>query len=235
MRLVPRRALVFYDPSIPYFGKKHAVYAFGAITAAFFLGILPFILLLLYPSRFFHRMINCCNIRSQALHVFMDTFQGSYKTDPCDSRYFAAWYLFLRLLFLLCAGYFTSILSLAAASMVMTVGALSVAIVRPYKRACHNTQDIVLLLSGALVYMSASADAVASQMDFNHLHAAQSVVLLSVILMVMAILASLFYNPLLKLASRFYRTCKLRFSRETLTSRGKNDTAYKTFAEVIRP
>ncbi len=226
---------VFYDTSIAYFGKMHAAYAFSAITATFFLVFLPFLLLLLYPSRMFHRVLNYCNIRSQTLHVFMDAFTGSYKVEPWDTRYFAAWYIFLRFLFYFSAFFFSSVLFFPAASITMIVGALSVAIVRPYKQACHNAQDIVVFLCASLVFISAFADVVASTMDFNHLHTAQTAVLFSLVALIVAVLASLLGNSVFKLATKFYFRCKLRLSHETFMPRGRINGTYETLAEVVQP
>ncbi len=207
---------VFYDPSIPYFGKKHLPYACMAIVSAFFFGFLPFLLLLLYPMRVFHRLLNCCNVRSQALHVFMDAFQGSYKIKPYDTRYFSAWYLLLRFLFLLFMGYFTSVLTFLAASLLMTVGALSVVIVRPYKNSCSNTQDIVLLWSAALIYLLAGADIAASLVDYTHLHTVQAAVAISAVFIVLTLLISLFWYPVSRLVHKLYAAYRLKFRRQRL-------------------
>ena len=49
-------------------------------------------------------MLGCLKIRWHALHIFADVFQGCYKnrTDGTnDYRYFAAFYLILRIIILL--------------------------------------------------------------------------------------------------------------------------------------
>ena len=84
-----------------YFGSAHLPYALLAIAISFIFVALPFLLLVIYPCRCFHKCLNYCGLRSQTLHIFMDAFQGSYKTEPRDLRYFSAFYLLLRLLMLL--------------------------------------------------------------------------------------------------------------------------------------
>ena len=205
---------VFYDPSISYFGKEHLPYASVAIVSAFFFGFLPFLLLLLHPMRVFHRLLNCCNIRSQALFVFMDAFQGSYKIKPYDSRYFAAWYLFLRSLFLFLSGHFTSILCFLAASLVMILGALSVAVVKPYKDDVHTKQDIVLLLSAALLYLLFVADIVATLMDYHRLPIVKILLTFSILFTVMATLICLFWHPVATIVLKLYTALRLSSIKE---------------------
>ena len=50
-----------------------------------------------YSCRCFQSCLNRCRLNSQVLRTFMDAFQGCYKFEPCDCRYWAAFYLFLRL------------------------------------------------------------------------------------------------------------------------------------------
>ncbi len=40
--------------------------------------------------------LNRLGLNSLALHVFMDAFQGCYRLEPYDMRYFSAYYIFLR-------------------------------------------------------------------------------------------------------------------------------------------
>ena len=89
-----------YDANIEYFSPTHLPYALLAIAISSIFVVLPFLLLAAYPCRCFHKCLNHCGPRFQVLHVFMDAFQGSYRTQPHDMRYFSAFYLFLRMLML---------------------------------------------------------------------------------------------------------------------------------------
>ena len=205
----------FYDPSVVYFSKEHRLPALLAIISSFALALLPFLLLLLYPSRCFQNLLNYFNIRSHALHIFMDAFQGSYKTEPHDLRYFAAWYLLLRFLFLLFFGLFHSILSMTTASVIMILGALSVAILKPYKNN-HNTRDILLLLSAALFYLSMATNVGASFMDYKHLAFAQCLMILSAAFIVMVTSATMFWNPITKTVRALYNRARHKFGKKDL-------------------
>ena len=90
---------VSYDAATPYFGIAHLPHVVLALCFGF-LATLPLLLLALYPCGCFQRCLNCCGGRCQPLHVFMDAFQGCYRTHPRDMRYFSALYLLLRVLIL---------------------------------------------------------------------------------------------------------------------------------------
>ena len=90
---------LYYDGSVEYFGREHLPYAVLAISVLLVFTFLPILLLCLYPCRCFQRFLNSCHLRSQALHTFMDAFQGCYKdgtNGTRDCRYFAAVYLIAR-------------------------------------------------------------------------------------------------------------------------------------------
>ena len=90
-----------YNANITYLGTKHLPFVLLALVISFSFVLLPFLLLLVYPCGCFHRLcLNRCGGRCRTLHVFMDVFLGSYRTQPRDMRYFAAFYLFLRALLL---------------------------------------------------------------------------------------------------------------------------------------
>ena len=87
-----------YMDGTEYFGPTHLPYALLAIAISSIFVVFPLILLAVYPCRCFHKCLNCCGLRSQALHIFMDAFQGSYRTEPRDLRYVSAFYLLVRIL-----------------------------------------------------------------------------------------------------------------------------------------
>ena len=84
-----------------YFGHDHLLHTVLAIyVCCINFNLVPFLLLYLYPCRCFQSCLNCCRPNSHALRIFMDAFQGCYKFEPYDCRYWAAFYLFLRIAFL---------------------------------------------------------------------------------------------------------------------------------------
>ena len=86
----------YYNGSLEYFGREHLPYAILAIFMFTTFNLVPSLLLCLYPCRCFQSCLNCCRLNSQVLRTFMDAFQGCYKFEPYDCRYWAAFYLFFK-------------------------------------------------------------------------------------------------------------------------------------------
>ena len=95
-------SLIFYhNATVPYFGSEHLPFALLAISVLAIFIVLPVLILLLYPTRVFQRLIGCCNTRWHALDAFVDAFQGYYKNGTNgtpDWRYFSGLYLIFRIL-----------------------------------------------------------------------------------------------------------------------------------------
>ena len=93
---------LFYDPSYEFLGKEHLPYGILALVLSTCFNILPLLLLLFYPMKWFQKCLNCLRLSQVALHTFVDSFAGWYKdgTEPGtrDCRYFAALYLLFRIL-----------------------------------------------------------------------------------------------------------------------------------------
>ena len=140
-------SVLYYDGSVEYFGTDHLPYAVLAITVLLVFTVLPILLLCLYPCRWFQKFLNRYHLRRQALHTFMDTFQGCYKdgtNGTKDCRYFAAIYLIARVavhLSLVIAS--TNNNSCLIALLVIIVLLLSA--FHPYKKQLFNQMDTFLL------------------------------------------------------------------------------------------
>ncbi len=92
-----RGLYVYFDANLEYFGREHLPYGILALFISFFFLLLPVLLLLLYPLKIFQRYFG----HWQALRIFMDSFQGSFKDGVSegryDCRYFPAVYLIMRI------------------------------------------------------------------------------------------------------------------------------------------
>ena len=148
---------LYYDASIEYFGKKHLPYAILALFVVLTFIIFPILLLFLYPMRCFQRFLGLCRVRWHALHIFVDAFQGCYKdgtNGTRDCRYFAAVYLFKRLLLCVLFALTHSVAFYVLALFVLIGVAMLLAIVQPYKAefSTYNAVDSVFMLTLALWY-----------------------------------------------------------------------------------
>ena len=88
---------LYYNGSMEYLGPEHRPFFILATLMFIAFNIMLFLLFCLYPCRCFQSCLNCCRLNSQVLRTFMDAFQGCYKFESYDCRYWAAFYLFLRI------------------------------------------------------------------------------------------------------------------------------------------
>ena len=144
---------LLYDGTLDYFGKHHSIVAAAAIPILIVFGILPPILLLLYPLQCVQRFLNRYRLHKPALVTFMDAFQGCYKdgtNGTRDRRFFSAMYLIIRLivfpLYVIMAGGEMYPLLQLAIHILAAIFALLVAILRPYKNNSYNNFDTAMLV-----------------------------------------------------------------------------------------
>ena len=193
---------LYYNGSMEYFGPEHRPYLCLAVFMFVTFNLIPLLLLGLYPCRCFQSCLNCCRLNCQVLRNFMDTFQGCYKFEPYDCRYWAAFYLFLRITLLLIfaftqTGYFVVIVGLF-----MLPAACLTAIVRPYKPKfdMYNTVDTVFFL--VLVNASLSLALISlSTFDQSYLNFATAMAIISLLASPLYLIGRLFYKITQKLIS----------------------------------
>ena len=149
----------YYDASVEYFGLEHLPYAILAICMCVIFNIIPLILLCLYPCRCFQSSLNYCQFVNfnQRLHTFVDVFQGYYKLEPFDCRYFSTFFLFLRFTGLLAFYFIKSGFMFVIFGLFLIPVTAFYATVRPYKNSVHNIVDTVILLVAILFCFTSSA------------------------------------------------------------------------------
>ena len=137
---------LYYDANIPYFGSTHLPYAILAIVVLAVFVLLPVLILMLYPFRWFQKILNVLPVHWQVLHTFMDSFQGCYKdgTEPGtrDCRWFASVFFIVR-----GAGFVVEIFAtgssfLPIASIISATLALSLVIIQPFKAKFRHYSSI---------------------------------------------------------------------------------------------
>ena len=132
-----------FDPKLQNFGTAHSPFAVIAIIIIMVFTVPPILLLALYPTRLFQKSLRCCRCRAtQAVHMFVDTYQGCFKdgtNGTCDYRALSVVYLLLRFallsLYIQDAEVVTSGLSLFMFSILFMLISLFLGTVKPYK---HN-------------------------------------------------------------------------------------------------
>ena len=211
----------YYNGSLEYFGRDHLPYAFLAIFMFVTFNLAPFLLLCLYPCRCFQSCLNCCRLNSQVLRTFMDAFQGCYKFEPYDCRYFSGFYLFLRVAVLAVFLFTESTYVVIFGGLVVLLAIVFPLILKPYAQSTYNTNDVVLIISFVLFCFGTTASAVFS---FNHKFIPFSCIILAIGLFYPAIYASV-----LIIYSIMPKSVKVRvkqyFKKFTLVNHGRGDGA----------
>ena len=175
---------LYYDGTIEYFGKQHLPYAILAIVVLIIFNFLPLLLLCLYPCHCFQRILNITRLRCQALHTFMDAFQGCYKNGTNgtrDCRYFSAVYLFVRIMFFVIAALslgYSVVTFYFLAGVLFSLFAILIAITQPYKSSIYNIIDTTLIHVVALFHFFALGRRLAHS-EYHLLHSLTGIMQLS--------------------------------------------------------
>ena len=151
--------LYLYDnASIKYFGLQHLPYALLALAIITLFIILPTYLLILYHLTCCHKCLKRCKLKGRVLDEFVDAFHKYYKDGrdgSVDCRWFAAFYLLMRLGLYILFTMIINALFFNLATIFTAVCVVVIIVVQPYKKEYENFNVldtvIVSLLSGWLV------------------------------------------------------------------------------------
>ena len=151
-------AALYYDGSKEYFGMHHLPYALLAISVLMIFTFFPILLLCLYPCRCFQRLLNKGHCNTQALHHFMDSFQGCFKdgtNGTKDCRYFTAMYLITRTAIHLAFIVTNNTFSTFFQTVLLLAMILLLICFQPYKKQLHTNTDAVFLVLLCIIVNSA--------------------------------------------------------------------------------
>ena len=149
---------LFYDPSYKYFGKSHLPYAVLGLAIFICFNLVPFLLLLVYPMKWFHKCLNFLKLNHIALHTFVDSFAGCYKdgTEPGtrDCRYFAALFLLLRIIICICYEITFNIYFFGLCGTILAVFTMALIAAQPYKKSTYKKYNTVTPLMFIMITLS---------------------------------------------------------------------------------
>ena len=151
---------LFYDATLPYFGSRHLPYAILAITVLTVFVLVPVLLLILYPFRWFQRLLSFFPFRWYILHTFMDSFYGCYKdgTQPGtrDCRWFASLFFLVRFILYVIVPFAPDIMIFPYTAMLLVMFTVLLINVQPYRPSVghYSTINAIFILLLAMVYTS---------------------------------------------------------------------------------
>ena len=138
-----------FDTSVQFFQGDHLPFAILALVILLTIGAIPPLLLLLYPSHRFQKLLTFFKLQSHGLQTFVDVFQGCYKNGANggpERRYFAGIYFLFRIIVFLIFTTATSIQKMfTTLQITSTVYILAFVIFRPYKKDRYNILDAVFI------------------------------------------------------------------------------------------
>ena len=145
--------VVEFDLSVPYGGNKQIVFTVISVLLFCILNLLPTLLLVLYPFRFFQALLSKCRRVQIPLERFVRVFNSCYKDGQdggIDMRSFAGLYFIVRLVLFLTNGIggvliITKHYPFLSRNILFTITGLLIALFRPYKETYMNVLATLLL------------------------------------------------------------------------------------------
>ena len=83
----------------------------------------------------------------------MEVFNGEFKYQPRDYRYFAAFYLLLRIINIFLLLNTNGIVYFPIGAVFFATSSLLIAFLKPYKKSFHNIVDTVLIFVVAVTFL----------------------------------------------------------------------------------
>ena len=145
---------LYYDASYEHFGINHLPYGVLAIFTFAIVNLSPFLLLLFYPMKRFQICLNRLKLSRLALHTFVDSFAGCYKdgTEPGtrDCRYFAALFLFLRIVLYIAYQATLTVYFFGWSGLVFAGFMILLLVAQPYKSMYRQYNTVTAVMFGIL-------------------------------------------------------------------------------------
>lgn len=151
-----------FDTSVVYFEGDHIVFASVAIFMLSTFGLIPPLLLILYPNRLFFKFLSKIKLgRWQGLHMFVETFQGSFKNRTNGSperRWFAGVYFVFRIIVFIVFAVVEEVVRVHLyLAFTYTAFLIVIVFLRPYKKNFYTYLDasfmaILIITNCSIVY-----------------------------------------------------------------------------------
>ena len=149
---------LYYSPNVVYFGKEHLPYAIVALIFLKVFVIVPIIILILYPFRFFQKFLSLFPFNWHFLHAFVDSFQGCYKdgTEPktFDCRWFSSLVLLIRPIFFIIFSLTLSMMYFVYTIIILVIFLILLINIQPFKKATasYPSTDIIFFILISVCY-----------------------------------------------------------------------------------
>ena len=166
----------YYDANIKYFSRSHLPVALPALAILIVFVLLPTLLILLYPFRFFRAILKFLHLKTSLLEMFVGHFHKCYKdgSEPNtrDCRSFASLFLLVRIFLILVYAVTLTSVFFPLAVIIIFIFVMILISVKPYKADYVNNIkfDATFLLLLSLFYLSIISIDVSSVKDHRLVH-----------------------------------------------------------------
>ena len=156
LKSLPPRSI---DLGSLYFGATHAPYAVLGVLGCIITVILPLVLVIIYPTRVFPKLIQCFGLRRwHAVRTFLEVFVGSYKDGTNasegkrDYRLFAALHFIGRIITGVCwtkravSKQISQQYNWMIAAVPFLIIAVVFAYIKPHRKWYHNLVSVLFAL-----------------------------------------------------------------------------------------
>ncbi len=163
---------LYIDASLPFLVRSHISYAIVGLVIVSVVGVLPSILLLFYPFKFFqHLLLYMPQSWRLSVSIFVDTMQCCYKDGTeegtRDYRWLSGFFFGSRLVFAVLYGLTLNSSFLVLNAIILTVFIMALIIINPYKDQYGELNTSVTLYLILLASFSVMCDAYGRYVQVN--------------------------------------------------------------------
>ena len=162
--------------SMEYLGREHVPYFVLGLVVILVFNVVPILLLCFYPFHWFQKCLRSCSLRSLSLHIFMDAFQGCYKTKPRDYRSLASLPLIITLLNFIVFYLTTNAFYFTILGYMLVLLSFVILVCRPYKKEHHNYINSFIYISISFVAFSYNRSVALIRSDHAYLQLLYSII-----------------------------------------------------------
>ncbi len=156
------RYVLYLDASVDYFSKEHLPYAITALFVLTLIIIFPLVFLVIYPMRWFQRVLNKFSIQRQHIDMFVYCYQGYYKdgtNGTRDCRCFSITFFLTQIIMFVLFTLSGNMYCYPIFAVLLILLVIVQLLVQPYKEQfrIYNLIDIVIGLNFVLIMVMATA------------------------------------------------------------------------------
>ena len=135
----------------------YIVFLISTLCISAFFCLLPPILLICYPFRFFRLCLSRCHLDTIAVNTFVENFHGYYRNGldgGRDMRSLSGFYFFFVIVICLAPLFSALIIKdyyFRTSKIIVLVVAFAIALIRPYKKTYANVLDTLILANICLL------------------------------------------------------------------------------------